>query len=636
MDLLWQVGVGNAVGAAVLAVPAVLASLISRRPALTHGLWLLVLLKLLTPPFYPVRLEWIEPQSSEPASAAPEPRPEESSQPIALIPDRIGELGAAVTRPGFAEPHPTGLAGASKPESVAEAAPERGLAEWISWQAVLAAIWTAGSAAWIALASLRFCRFHRLLRHAEPAESELAARTRRLAKALGLSKPPVLRLIAGRVSPMLWWLPGKASLILPRELIGRLTVEQCDALLTHELAHLRRRDHWVRVVEFLATGVFWWHPIVWWARREIREAEEQCCDAWVVWAMPAVVRSYALALVEAVDFLSEVRPALPPVASGIGYVHDLRRRLTMIMQGTTPRGLTWSGALLVLGLAAFMLPMLPTLAQSPPPAQRGASSPDDDVRRAEDDVQKARARLEQAQRDLRKKQETSEKAMKPEMRNEVCLRCHVNPHPAINEGKERFENLHDEIVKLSATADEQRAALRVTEGHLQAAMKKLDELSRTKEGKDPTRPDPRPGLFPGGPMAPDGDGPKQPPGGGRFPPEDRGRPSGGGPLPPPSDGPLPPDGKPGAWERGGRGGPEEGKRIGELQAELKKRMDLEKHNQDRIQELTNQVEKLMKEMERMRKEMRDRTPEKSPKEVDRPSGGAAPDDPNRREESPRR
>ena len=51
-----------------------------------------------------------------------------------------------------------------------------------------------------------------------------------------------------------------------------------------------------------------------------RDAEEDCCDAWVVWALPASARAYALALVETVDFLADARPALPALASGFGHV----------------------------------------------------------------------------------------------------------------------------------------------------------------------------------------------------------------------------------------------------------------------------------------------------------------------------
>jgi beta-lactamase regulating signal transducer with metallopeptidase domain len=622
MDLLWQVGVGNALAAAALAVPAALAGWIGRRPALTHALWLLVLIKLLTPPFYPLQFQWPESRSSEQALVVTETGGGVRSQPFDRISNQDDEPNARLTQPGLAEPRPDGFAETPEPEPVAQTIGEPGSTDPITWKALAATVWLAGSASWLALASLRFIRFHRLLRHARPAGKELTVRTQRLAETLGLKKPPAVRLIPGALSPLLWWSPSGATLILPHDLIGRLTIEQCEALLTHELAHLRRRDHWVRVLEFLATGIFWWHPILWWARREIREAEEQCCDAWVVWALPALVRGYALALVETVDFLSEARPALPPVASGIGYVRDLRRRMTMIMRGTTPRVLTWSGALLVLGVAAFMLPILPTLAQAPPPESRSGPAPEDDVKRAEDELQKARARLEQAQRELRKKQETSERTMKPGARNDVCLRCHVNVHFDMSEAKDRSENLHDDIIKLSAMAEEQRAALSATEAKLEATLKKFAELTRSRDDKGPRRPDPRPGPGPGGPMAPDGSGSKPPPGGDRFQP---------GPVTTPRDAPFPLDGKPGAGDRGGRFGPEQEKRIDELQVELKKRMEMEKHNQDRIQDLTNQVDRLIKEMERMRKEMRDRAPEKPSKEVERPERSSAPDDPKRRE-----
>jgi len=39
--------------------------------------------------------------------------------------------------------------------------------------------------------------------------------------------------------------------------------------------------------KIVVIGLYWWHPVVWWALREIHEAEEQCCDAWVVWVLAA-------------------------------------------------------------------------------------------------------------------------------------------------------------------------------------------------------------------------------------------------------------------------------------------------------------------------------------------------------------
>ena len=168
-------------------------------------------------------------------------------------------------------------------------------------------------------------------------------------------------------------------LLFPARLLDRLEHEQRATLLAHELAHLRRRDHWVRWLELLVLGLYWWHPVAWWARRELHEAEEQCCDAWVLWTMQGAGRSYALALLQTVAFFSHDRSRLPAAASGIGQVPHLRRRLTMIMQGTTPRSLSWAGCIGVLTLA-LLLPVLPVQAQNypPPPKEYAGKDPHDE------------------------------------------------------------------------------------------------------------------------------------------------------------------------------------------------------------------------------------------------------------------
>lgn len=107
---------------------------------------------------------------------------------------------------------------------------------------------------------------------------------------------------------MLWTLTLCPRLIFPDALWGRLDPEQRDALLAHELAHLKRRDHWVRLLEIVVTGLYWWNPLVWWARCAVREAEERCCDAWVVRAFPDRTFKYASAIIETLDCLADALP----------------------------------------------------------------------------------------------------------------------------------------------------------------------------------------------------------------------------------------------------------------------------------------------------------------------------------------
>ncbi len=362
MESLLRIGASNALAACALALLAAAAGRFCRRPAVVHSLWLIVLLKLVTPPVLPIRLlPSFQASPAAPVSLTVAADPGATSPPAQADPSRDDDLADPIVEEE-AGPAPVSPAPES-PEvsdlSPAPAAPASAVAPF-PWAGALLLLWAVGSAAWFVLAGLRAYRFARLLRFAEAAPPWLQARAEELAARLGLARCPAVRLVPGHLSPMLWALGGPPRVFLPAGLLGRLDPAQQDALLAHELAHLRRRDHWVRGLEMLVTVLYWWHPVAWWARRELREAEEQCCDAWVLWALPGAHKTYALALVETVDFLSQARSPLPQGASGIGQVQHLRRRITMIMRGTTPRALTWAGGLAVFALGAVLLPLLPT------------------------------------------------------------------------------------------------------------------------------------------------------------------------------------------------------------------------------------------------------------------------------------
>src|SRR5262249_44539898 len=152
------------------------------------------------------------------------------------------------------------------------------------------------------IAARRMVRFRRLLRHARPAPAELQARAAELAARLGLTHCPAVALVPGSVPPMLWMAVGRPTGYLPADLLEKLDPSERETLLAHELAHLRRRDHWVRWLEFVVQGVYWWYPLVPLARRQMQVHEEECCDALVVGVLPA--RSYAAAIVRTLDFLA--------------------------------------------------------------------------------------------------------------------------------------------------------------------------------------------------------------------------------------------------------------------------------------------------------------------------------------------
>jgi bla regulator protein blaR1 len=379
MESLVHAMLSNASAAAVLAVLVALIGRAYRRPALIHGLWLIVMLKLVTPPVIPVSLP-VELNLTPERWSSGEVR--EDHPELVTVPE-MGQEGsdAATNESRYAD-----LSGDEIPEIAAakrsDGDREPGSESWLSrtsrgwnlcigmfagwsWEQLVLAVVLSGAVAWWLLAFVRIMRFHRLMKEIDPAAEEWQDRTAELAGRLGLSEAPCLCLVPGRVPPMLWAISGRPRLLVPSELWSETSLEQRTALLLHELAHLRRRDHWVRWLELIVGGLYWWHPAVWWGRRLLREAEEQCCDAWVVWAMPQGAKTYATALLAAIEFVSGARtaPAGSSAASGNGHVSCLKRRLKMIVRARTPRGLSWAGRLAVLGTAALLLPLAPSWGQ---------------------------------------------------------------------------------------------------------------------------------------------------------------------------------------------------------------------------------------------------------------------------------
>jgi beta-lactamase regulating signal transducer with metallopeptidase domain len=362
-------GLSNAVTATFLALlVACLGRFLARRPAVLHCLWLLVLLKLVTPPLYEVPIPW-------PKILAAIGNPDTRLEPV-LIDDATKIGGSVVTGSGLvAHTERPSRAYVVELLDVDVPLPAPGettgavgsIASWLSfdWMPAVATVWLVGSVVVLAVSAKRAWQFHCLLREAEPASEEIEDRVSELAFNLGLSRPPSVWWASGKLAPLVWALGWRPRLIIPIDLWKTLGECERSTLIVHELAHLRRGDHRVRIFELVVTALFWWHPVLWWARQSLRDVEEQCCDAWVVWAFPDFAKSYAETLLETLDFLNQSDQPVPLLASGFGKVDHLRRRLTMIMSGTTPRLLGIRGALAAVGLAALLLPVNATWAQKP-------------------------------------------------------------------------------------------------------------------------------------------------------------------------------------------------------------------------------------------------------------------------------
>ncbi len=353
MHELLYLGLANAATAIVLAIPAYAVGRWGKRPAMAHVLWVLVLVKLLTPPLWklPVKFSGATEQASsrvlpESNLLASAPTNLEAAQ--SVLP--VGDVALPAAPPHFpATPRET-VELPSSPEGFA-----------FTWQHMLSFGWVCGSAGIGILTLWRLASFLRCLKRMRPATEPMQALTAELACRLSLKHKPNVSIASMRMPPLAWGRGKNARIVVPADLWEQLDHDQRVMLLVHELAHLRRGDHWVRLLEMAARTLYWWHPLVWIAGRELREAEEQCCDAWAIWALPDAAKAYARALMDTVDFLARRNAPLPMGASGIGQVHDLRRRLIMIMRGTTPRKLSTAsicGLVILGGIAMAVAPGL--------------------------------------------------------------------------------------------------------------------------------------------------------------------------------------------------------------------------------------------------------------------------------------
>jgi beta-lactamase regulating signal transducer with metallopeptidase domain len=385
---LLQIALVNAVLAALLACVVALIARKVRRPALVHALWLVVLVKLVTPPAFEVPVPFVAANWLDSVVTADPPRSADVLLPGAQAQSSAISESAGAVDDGALVALTAGLAreaaATDEAASGARGEPSTGATFFARGRAAISTaasvawawlarhggtlalwLWLCGSIVWFARQALTTLRFSRRLALATPAPEELQKQADRLARGMGLSHRPPVLIVRDVISPMLWGVGRNARLLFPVELLARLDAASRETLIAHELAHFRRADHWIRALELVISGIYWWHPVVWWARREIEISQEECCDAWVMDQFPDAPRCYAEALLETIDFLSEEPLVLPPAAAGLGQVPLLRRRLTAIMRGAAPKEMSPVQWVAVLA-ATMVLPLHPALGRSSP------------------------------------------------------------------------------------------------------------------------------------------------------------------------------------------------------------------------------------------------------------------------------
>jgi beta-lactamase regulating signal transducer with metallopeptidase domain len=139
-------------------------------------------------------------------------------------------------------------------------------------------VWLAGVALLLARMAGGWWTVRRLHRAALAADaSRWQVACRRIAFRLGLpAAAHVVESTLVDVPAVVGWL--RPAILLPVAALSTLTPSQVEAILAHELAHIRRHDYLVNVLQTLAETVLFYHPAVWWVSKRIRMEREHCCD----------------------------------------------------------------------------------------------------------------------------------------------------------------------------------------------------------------------------------------------------------------------------------------------------------------------------------------------------------------------
>jgi uncharacterized protein (TIGR03435 family) len=154
----------------------------------------------------------------------------------------------------------------------------------------------------------------------------------------------------------------KPVLLLPAGIGHRLTPDQLQSIVAHELCHVRRRDNLAAAIHMVVESVFWFHPLVWWIGARLVEERERACDEEVV-RQGTEPHVYAEGILNVCKFYLQ-----SPLACASGVTGaDLKKRIEAIVNRRISNRLTLDRKLLLIaaGIAAVAGPVLMGIINAP-------------------------------------------------------------------------------------------------------------------------------------------------------------------------------------------------------------------------------------------------------------------------------
>jgi GWxTD domain-containing protein len=210
--------------------------------------------------------------------------------------------------------------------------------------------------------------------------------TRRLADLRGRMRAsrPVLLLESSLAKTPLVIGHLRPVILMPVGLLAGLPVSQVEAILLHELAHVRRRDYLVNLLQTWVEGLFFYHPAAWWISRVIRAEREHCCDD-----LAASVQGDRFVYASALAAVEQSRWSAEPAVAATG--GNLVKRIRRLLHPDGPRpafGPLLSATLIVV-VGAAVLAGLRAQTPAPPANSPYAKWVNEDVTYIIDDRERA-------------------------------------------------------------------------------------------------------------------------------------------------------------------------------------------------------------------------------------------------------
>lgn len=206
-------------------------------------------------------------------------------------------------------------------------------------------------------------------------------RWRRMQVAVREASPVPLGIGVPALSSALFVEPGvfgvfRPVLLLPDGIGDRLAPAELQAILDHELCHVRRRDNLATLMHMVIEAVFWFHPLVWWLGARLMDERERACDEEVI-RMGSEAEAYAEGILKVCELY--LQSPLKCVAGVTGT--NLKKRIEAIVANRPVLSLNLpkKAGLILAGILALAIPVILGITNAPELRAQAQSAPKQDI-----------------------------------------------------------------------------------------------------------------------------------------------------------------------------------------------------------------------------------------------------------------